>query len=229
MIPLKDDLPTETFPIVTVGLIAANIAVFLFEISLGPRGVQSFFFAFGAIPSALIHGVEGGEGPAVPVVATLFTSMFIHGGFLHVGGNMLYLWIFGNNIEDVMGHFRFIVFYLLCGVIAVYSHALIDHTSTVPMVGASGAVSGILGAYLLLFPHAKVLTLVPLGFFTQIIRIPALFVLGFWFLAQFLNAFLGFNQQGGVAWFAHVGGFLAGMFLIRFFKKKEARWQRYYY
>lgn len=225
MIPLKDDLPTRTFPLVTLGLIATNILVFMFEVSLGPHS-EALFFSFGAVPYDLIHGLETGS-PPIPIVTTLFTSMFIHGGLVHVGGNMLYLWIFGNNIEDAMGHRRFIFFYLLCGVIAVYSHAVLDHVSKVPMVGASGAVSGVLGAYFLLFPRARVLTLVPLGFFIQIIRIPALYVLGFWIIAQFVHGFFGMKQQGGVAWFAHIGGFLAGMLLIHFFKKRRPRWKRY--
>jgi len=225
MIPLKDDLPTRTFPLVTLLLIAGNLAVFLFEVSLGPHS-EAMFYSFGAVPYDLMHGLEGGEMP-IPVLTTLLTSMFIHGGLLHLGGNMLYLWIFGNNIEDAMGHWRFLCFYLLCGVIAVYSHALLDQSSKVPMVGASGAVSGVLGAYLLLFPRAKVLTLIPLGIFIQIVRIPALYVLGFWIVAQFFQGFFGTRQEGGVAWFAHIGGFLAGMFLIHLFKKRRPRWQRY--
>ncbi|MFQ5598163.1 MAG: rhomboid family intramembrane serine protease [Nitrospiria bacterium] len=222
MLPLKDDLPTQTFPYVTIGLIIANILVFMHEISLGPRA-EMVFLTFGAIPYELMHGIEISERP-FPITASVLTSMFIHGGFFHVGGNMLYLWIFGNNIEDVMGHFRFILFYLICGIIAVYSHAFLDAASKVPMVGASGAVSGVLGAYILLFPRAKVLTLVPLGFFLQIIKIPAVIVLGFWIVAQFFNGFLG--VQSGVAWFAHIGGFIAGMVLIFFFRKPQPGWRR---
>lgn len=223
MLPLKDDLPTRTFPLVTLGLIAANIYVFIQELSLGPR-MEAMFFTFGAIPFELMHGVELGKG-SVPIIATLFSSMFIHGGFFHIGGNMLYLWIFGNNIEDAMGHGRFIFFYLICGVIAAYSHAVFDANSKVPMVGASGAVSGVLGAYMLLFPQARVLTVIPLGIFFPIVKIRAIYVLGFWFVAQSLNAFLG--AKGGIAWFAHVGGFVAGMVLIFFFRKPQPRWKRY--
>ncbi len=222
MIPLKDDLPTQHFPWVTITLIVANIAVFLHELSLGPQ-VEQVFFRYGAIPFELMHGIAVGDRP-FPIGATVLTSMFVHGGFFHVGGNMLYLWIFGNNIEDVMGHRRFIVFYLLCGAIAAYSHAYIAPDSKLPMVGASGAVSGILGAYLLLFPRAKVLTLVPLFIFIQIIRIPAVFVLGFWIVAQVFNGFLG--NQSGIAWFAHIGGFIAGMVLIFFFRKAQPRRRR---
>jgi len=223
VLPLKDDLPTRTFPLVTLGLIAANIYVFIQELSLGAR-IEAMFFTFGAIPFELMHGVELGKD-SVPILATLFTSMFIHGGFFHVGGNMLYLWIFGNNIEDAMGHGRFIFFYLICGVIAAYSHAFFDTNSKIPMVGASGAVSGVLGAYILLFPQARVLTVIPLGIFFPIVKIRAFYVLGFWFLAQSANAFFG--AKGGIAWFAHVGGFVAGMLLIFFFRKRRPRWKRY--
>jgi membrane associated rhomboid family serine protease len=221
MIPLKDDLPTRTFPFVTLVLIAANILIFFYEISLGPRS-ERFLFTWGAIPFNLVYGIESGKSP-IPIVATLFTSMFLHGGFMHVAGNMLYLWIFGNNIEDVMGHVRFIFFYLICGIAAVYSHALLDSTSQVPMIGASGAVSGVLGAYLLLFPHAKVLTLIPIFFFIQIVRVPAVLILGFWFVIQIVNGVFSPRQGGGVAWFAHVGGFLVGMGLIHLFKKSKGR------
>ena len=219
MIPLKDDLPTRTTPVVTVGLIAVNILVFFYELSLGPAA-EEFVFNFGAIPSNLVHGLKGGA-PAILAASSVLTSMFLHGGFMHVAGNMLYLWIFGNNIEDVTGHFSFILFYLLCGVAAAYTHTLIDPLSHVPMIGASGAISGVLGAYILLFPHAKVLTLVPIFFFIRIIQIPAVIVLGLWILVQFLNGLGGPQQAGGVAWFAHIGGFLTGMVLIFFFKKRR--------
>lgn len=217
MIPLKDDIPSRTFPFVTIALIAANAAVFFYELSLGPRA-ERFLFAYGAIPYNLTHPVRT-TGAQIPIVLSLFTSMFLHGGLLHVGGNMLYLWIFGDNIEDVTGHFRFIVFYLVCGVAAAYSHALFDAHSRVPMIGASGAISGVLGAYLLLFPRARVLTLVPIFVFIRIMQIPAVFVLGLWILVQFLNGLVGPREVGGVAWFAHIGGFLTGMILIFFFKK----------
>ncbi len=224
MIPLKDDLPTRTFPFVTIAIIALNIVVFFYEVSLGPR-TEALIFTYGVIPFNLIYGVESGR-PPIPIFASLFTSMFLHGGFMHVAGNMLYLWIFGNNIEDVMGHLRFVFFYLICGIAAVYSHALLDATSQVPMIGASGAVSGVLGAYLLLFPHAKVLTLIPIFFFIRIVQVPAVIVLGLWIVVQFVNGLFSGSQMGGVAWFAHVGGFLIGMALIHLFKKKQGRRQR---
>ncbi len=214
MIPIKDDIPTRSTPWVTIGLIAINLVVFLYGVSLGVDS-QRLIVSYGAIPSALM---QGATLPILPI--TVFTSMFLHAGLLHVGGNMLYLWIFGNNIEDVMGPVRFVLFYLLCGVMAVYAHALVEPASQVPMVGASGAVSGVLGAYLLLFPRARVLTLVPLGFFMQVMHVPALIVLGLWIVVQLFNGFSSLEQVGGVAWFAHIGGFLSGMLLVPFFKKK---------
>jgi membrane associated rhomboid family serine protease len=158
----------------------------------------------------------------IPAWATMFTSMFLHGGWMHLIGNMLYLWIFGNNVEDAMGHFRFIVFYLLCGVAAVFAQALPNSESTVPMIGASGAISGVLGAYLLLHPRAQVLVWVPLGFMRPI-YLPAFIVLSFWFVLQLINSAMAPSEGGGVAWGAHIGGFLAGMVLIPFFKYRRTR------
>jgi len=159
----------------------------------------------------------------VPAVLTVVTSMFLHGGWMHLIGNMLYLWIFGNNVEDAMGHGRFVVFYLLCGVAAVLAQALPAPDSTIPMIGASGAISGVLGAYLLLYPHARVLVLIPLGTFSRMVYLPAMVVLGFWFLLQFLSILLADPNQPGVAFGAHAGGFVAGMLLIPLFKRREIR------
>ena len=177
-----------------------------------------------SLPAALL----GGETlpPAlylVPPTATLFTSMFLHGGFMHLAGNMLYLWIFGNNVEDSMGHVRFVIFYLLCGVAAALAQAWPNPDSTIPMIGASGAISGVLGAYLLLFPRARVLVLIPLGAFSRIVYVPAMFVLGFWFVLQLINTALSEGGQGGVAFGAHIGGFVAGMVLIPLFKHRHVR------
>lgn len=219
MIPIKDINPTQRFAVVTAVLIALNAVVFGYELLLGPAG-ESFIAAFALIPDRLFSG-DGANGNGIPAGATLFTSMFLHGGFLHVGGNMLYLWIFGNNIEDAMGRIRFIVFYFVCGVIAAYSHALTDPGSTVPMIGASGAVSGVLGAYLMLYPRARVHTLVIFGFYIRTVQLPALFVLGFWFVLQFLNALMSGVSGRGVAWYAHIGGFAAGIALIGLFKRRN--------
>lgn len=225
MIPLHDDNPTEITPIVTVSLIAACVAVFLYQVSLPAGPGEAFIYAYGAIPAVVFgHASLPQEVTAVPPSLSLLTSMFLHGGWMHLIGNMLYLWIFGNNVEDVMGHVRFAIFYMTCGVLAAVSHALTDPSSTIPMVGASGAISGVLGAYLLLFPRAQVLVLIPLGLFSRMMYVPAGFVLGFWFVLQALSGWLSLGQQGGgVAFFAHIGGFLAGMALIGIFKRRNVR------
>lgn len=221
MIPFKDDNPTRNFPFVTIALIAINTVIFLFQV-MYPSDPRRLVYTFGAIPHFLLtlNSVQ----PVHPVL-TIFSSMFMHGSILHLGTNMLYLWIFGNNIEDKLGIVRFIIFYLLCGVVAAYSHAVADPVSMVPMIGASGAVSGVLGAYILLFPHARVHTLIFLGFFVQVVRIRAMFVIGFWIIIQFINGMVstGTAGHGGVAWFAHIGGFIAGLLLIKFFLNLRKR------
>ncbi len=220
MIPLKDDNPTQTYPYVTISIIVINTIVFFYEISLG-SDFSPFLNRYGAKP-LFVMNMTSPIGYPSPFT-TIFTSMFLHGGLLHVGGNMLYLWIFGNNIEDSMGHLRFIIFYLVSGIVAVYTFSLLNPMSITPMVGASGAVSGVLGAYLILFPRAKVLTLVPLGFYMQMIKVPAIFVLGMWIVVQIINGSVSRGGGSGVAWFAHIGGFAAGMILIGLFKKREVR------
>ena len=225
MIPLRDDNPTKIVPVMTVGLIGLNVLVFLYQISLGPGGAEVFIYQFGAIP-AVIFGSQNlpSELVAIPASLSVFTSMFLHGGFLHLIGNMLYLWIFGNNIEDAMGHGRFILFYLLTGVAASMAHFFTDLNSEIPTIGASGAISGILGAYILLYPRAQVLVLIFLGFFIRVMYVPAGLALGFYFLLQILQGTLTFGQGGGgVAWFAHIGGFLAGLLLVGLFKQPTVR------
>lgn len=221
MIPLHDDNPTESSPVVTVVFIVACVLVFLYQASLLPQPGEAFVFQYGAIPALVFGEAELPEtmAVAIPAYATLFTSMFLHGGWMHLIGNMLYLWVFGNNIEDVMGHARYIVFYLLCGLLAALSHAMTDPSSTVPMVGASGAISGVLGAYVLLFPRAHVLVLMPgIG----MTRVAAGIVLGMWFVMQLLSGGMSIGSKGGgVAFFAHIGGFVAGMALIGLFKRPE--------
>jgi membrane associated rhomboid family serine protease len=213
LIPYKDDNPTHRLPYVTIGIIISNILIFLLEI-ISPPGMEKTVYAYGAVPQYILTFEK--FQPIHPAL-TVFTAMFMHGGVFHLGGNMLYLWIFGNNIEDKLGHLRFIIFYIFCGITAAYSHALIDPHSLTPMIGASGAISGILGAYLLLFPRAGVYTLIFLGFFVQIVKIPALIVIGFWAIVQFINGLVstGLVKQGGVAWFAHIGGFLTGLLTIK--------------
>lgn len=220
MFPYKDDNPTETVPFVTIAFIVINIAVFLYQL-IGDQGV--IVASYGAIPAALVPFGELGPMQPLPPAATLLTSMFMHGGFLHLGGNMLYLWIFGNNIEDELGHVGFVVFYVLCGVVAAYAHALSSPNSLVPMIGASGAIAGVLGAYLWLYPRAQVHTLLFLGFFVQVIKLPALIVIGFWAIIQAINSIsaLGGSSGGGVAWFAHLGGFAFGLAAIYILRPKR--------
>jgi membrane associated rhomboid family serine protease len=223
VIPFKDDNPTRTFPYVTIIIIALNTAVFLLE-ALSPESSQQIVYSYGAIPYAITHFRSA--QPIAPVL-TIFTSMFMHGGILHIAGNMLYFWIFGNNIEDVLGHVRFMIFYLFCGVVAAYSYALTAPSSMVPMIGASGAISGILGAYLLLFPRARVHTLIFFGIFIQIVRVPALIVIGFWAIIQLVSGLFteGMQSQGGIAWFAHVGGFITGLATIKLWlPRRSYKW-----
>jgi membrane associated rhomboid family serine protease len=223
-LPLKDDNPTNTFPFVTLGLILVNCLIFYHQITLNFSAGERFVFLWGAIPYQITQGeVLHGKG-LVPPILTLFSSMFLHGGFLHIIGNMLYLWIFGNNIEDTLGHFRFLVFYLIAGLSAGLVQVFSDPLSTTPMIGASGAVAGILGAYVLLFPGARVVTLMFIFIFIKMIRVPALIILGFWFLIQVLNITGG--SEGGVAWFAHLGGFMAGLVLVKVFQPQPARRRR---
>jgi membrane associated rhomboid family serine protease len=225
MIPLHDDNPAHTTAVVTIGLIVLCTLVYLYQASLPPQPGELFVYRFGAIPATVFgQAALPAEIHGVAPVVVLITSMFLHGSWMHLIGNMLYLWIFGDNVEDAMGHGRFIVFYGLCGILAVFSHAITDPSSTVPMVGASGAISGVLGAYLLLFPRAQVLVLIPLGLYTRTMYVPAALVLGLWFVMQILSGGMSLGRTGGgVAFFAHVGGFLAGMGLIGLFKRPDVR------
>ena len=211
MIPLGDENPTRNFPVITLMIIGVNAWVYFstfIDASVPPDIV---FNEYGLVPYALVRA-------PVTFYPNIYTSMFLHSGFLHLAGNMLYLWIFGGNIEDVLGKFRYILFYLVCGTIAALGFVATDFNSVIPMVGASGAVSGILGAYLVLFPFAKIKTLIFIVIFVTIIRIPAMFFLGLWILIQVGSAMAQPTGGPGVAWFAHIGGFLAGMFLIMPFR-----------
>jgi membrane associated rhomboid family serine protease len=213
MIPLRDVIPSRTTPVVTISIIAVNALVFLREFTLGPD-VNEFIIAYGLIPAAFSW-------------ATLITSMFVHGGFLHFAGNMLYLWIFGDNVEDRMGHGRFLTFYLLCGTAAALAQTIMSPDSVVPMVGASGAIAGVMGAYFVLYPHSRIVTLVPIFFFIQLIEIPAIFFLGIWFALQFLSGVGSIataasrEPAGGVAFWAHVAGFVAGLGGVFLFRRPE--------
>ena len=225
MIPLHDDNPTRILPIVTVAILIACVLAFLWQLLHAPQAQELLITSLGVIPAALL----GDFRPAQPLYSlppsvTLVTSMFLHGGWMHLIGNMLYLWIFGNNVEDAMGHVRFVFFYLLTGAAAALAQALPNAESAVPMIGASGAISGVLGAYLLLYPRAQVLVFLPLGYFSRLIHLPAMYVLGFWFVLQIINTALApAAAGGGVAWGAHIGGFVAGMALIPLFKHRGVR------
>jgi len=218
MIPLKDDNPTSNKPIVTYFLIGSCVLIFLIQLSSQSYQTGQLFYSYGLIPSVLMgHNQLPMDLYAVPGFVTIFTSMFLHGGFMHLIGNMLYMWIFADNIEDNLGPAKFLVFYLLAGVGAAMTQVLMDTHSQIPMVGASGAIGGVLGAYLINHPNARVLVLIPFGFFSQLIKIRALYVLGFWFILQFIST------GGGVAYAAHIGGFISGMILILFFNKKKKK------
>lgn len=223
MIPLRDENPATLKPVITVGLIVLCTLTFFWQLTLGAQA-EAMIQALGVIPAALFgYQSQSPELRQIPAVLTVVTSMFLHGGWMHLFGNMLYLWIFGNNVEDAMGHGRFVMFYLLCGVAAVLAQALPAPDSTIPMIGASGAISGVLGAYLLLYPHARVLVLIPFGFLSRMLYLPAMLVLGFWFLLQLLSTLLADPNQPGVAFGAHAGGFVAGMLLIPLFKRRGVR------
>ena len=218
MIPLKDDNPTSGKPTITYLII--GICVFVFFMQLGSQSYKTgqLFYSYGLIPSVLMGNNQlPMDLYAIPSLLTIFTSMFMHGGFMHLIGNMLYMWIFADNIEDSLGPSKFIIFYLLSGIGAAMTQVLMDTHSQIPMVGASGAIGGVLGAYLINYPNAKVLVLIPFGFFSQLIKIKALYVLGFWFILQFISS------GGGVAYAAHIGGFISGMILILFFNKKTKK------
>ncbi|GIS78362.1 MAG: rhomboid family intramembrane serine protease [Candidatus Pelagibacterales bacterium] len=218
MIPLKDDNPTSGRPIITYFLIGLCVLIFLIQLSSQSYKTGQLFYSYGLIPSVLMgHDQLPMDLYVVPAFITIFSSMFMHGGFMHLIGNMLYMWIFADNIEDNLGPAKFIIFYLLCGIGAAMTQVFMDVNSQVPMVGASGAIGGVLGAYLINHPNAKVLVLIPFGFFSQLIKIRALYVLGFWFILQFISS------GGGVAYAAHIGGFVSGMILILFFNKKTRR------
>ncbi|MGH9240274.1 MAG: rhomboid family intramembrane serine protease [Vicinamibacterales bacterium] len=214
MIPLRDVIPSRTTPYVTIGLIAVNALVYLYEMTLGESSLEEFILYFGLVPAAFSW------------VAVL-TSMFLHGGLLHVGGNMLFLWIFGDNVEDRMGHGRFVVFYLLCGAAAALAQTAMSPDSVVPMVGASGAVAGVMGAYFVLYPHSRIVTLIPLFVFFHVMEVPALVFLGLWFVLQFVSgvgsiaAATGGEPAGGIAFWAHVAGFVAGVSGVLVFRRPE--------
>ena len=229
MIPFKDDVPTRTTPVITIGLIILNCLIFLYQLTLPVAEQKSMVYLFGVIPDKVLDLPLWSSRDLYNPAFSLISSMFLHGGWFHLAGNMLYLWIFGNNVEDSMGHLRFIFFYLLSGLVAAAAQIYSAPDSTVPMIGASGAISGVLGAYLILHPFARVHTLIFIFFFIRVIELPAIIVLTFWFLAQIVNSLAAGPGEAGVAWHAHIGGFITGFVLIRFFQKTSRRGQGRYW
>lgn len=225
MIPLRDKNPSGKFPLVTFVLIVINVLVFIYQLSLRET-LRPFIHRYALVPANIFFF---GKTPGISIKHTFLpflTSMFLHGGWLHVIGNMWYLWIFGDKIEDRLGHVRFFIFYLVCGIGAAAAHVILNPNSTVPCVGASGAIAGVLGAYLISFPFARVVTLVPIFFYLTVIEIPAVILLVFWFVLQFFSGTLSIAAtaqpgSGGVAWWAHVGGFIIGMILISLLPKRK--------
>ncbi|MFX4261060.1 rhomboid family intramembrane serine protease [Pelotomaculum propionicicum] len=217
MIPLRDDIPSSTFPVVNYLLIAANLAVFGFELSLG-RSLDQYIYTHAVIPAQVVS-----VGLTADQFIRMTVTMFFHGGWLHVLSNMLYLWIFGDNVEDRMGHFKYLVFYLIAGYVATFAHIFFYPTSNTPLVGASGAIAGVLGAYLILFPRARILTLIFIFIIIQVIPIPAIVFLGIWFVLQLLSGTASLSGQAAqsVAFWAHVGGFVAGMLLVKLFVTRK--------
>ena len=235
VIPLDDDNPTTTRPYVTAGILIACLLVYAWQhLFLSLAGAQQAIFDFGMVPATVAGGEMLPPGALIPPWATVFTSMFMHLGFWHLAGNLLFLWIFGNNVEEAMGHVRFLIFYVTCGIVAAFSQVLPNPGSVIPIVGASGAISGVLGAYMLLFPRARVLLGLPLGFVNlEFGRFPAIWVLATWFALQLL--FVGIaaartvgESQGGIAFGAHIAGFIAGCALVTIFKRRHVPlWRRY--
>jgi membrane associated rhomboid family serine protease len=224
MFPISDDNPRikVNTPFVTWSIIGACVLAFLWQVSLGEQAGQLAIYQLGMIPARVFGEAELQPSLAtVPAWTTVLTSMFMHGGWLHLGLNMLFLWIFGDNVEDSMGHLRYLIFYIVCGVAAAMAQALVNLDSTIPMVGASGAISGVLGAYVMLHPKATIRVLIILGIFITVAHLPALIVLGVWFLMQLGSAALSSSSEPGVAFWAHIGGFVAGMALVPFFKQSD--------
>ena len=216
-IPLKDLNPRRTFPFINTALILANIAVFIYQLSLPPSAFKAFVISNATVPARFPASLSG-HAPLAVAFLPLLTSMFLHSGLVHLAGNMLFLWIFGDNVEDFYGHFGYLIFYLVCGIGSGLMHVLFNFTSNVPALGASGAISGVMGAYAVLYPGSRVLTLV----FIFLVPIPAVIILGYWFVLQFLSAISSFGAMasGGVAWWAHVGGFVLGMLITAVMRRR---------
>lgn len=226
MIPIRDNIPSRRFPVMNVVLIGINVIMFLYEVSLAVPEREAFLRVYGMIPRQ-VTGIFATEAVSLGDFGSVFTAMFLHGSWMHIIGNMLFLWVFGDNVEDIVGSWRYLLLYLLAGAVGNFAHVITNPASALPTIGASGAVAGILGAYLVNFAHARVVTLIPLGIFLTTVELPALFFLLFWFVLQLISGFasLGVESVGGVAWWAHIGGFLAGVLLVRFLR--ERRYERW--
>ncbi|MCC6324989.1 MAG: rhomboid family intramembrane serine protease [Candidatus Brocadia sp.] len=224
MIPIRDRNPSGTVPVVTASIILTNVLVFLIQLSLGDQ-LELFLFHFGIVPMKIVYSSEIPDSTFINTYLPFLSYMFLHGGFVHLIGNMWYLWIFGNNIEDQLGHIRFVLFYFICGIGAAIVHVYSNSQSAIPCIGASGAIAGVLGAYMITFPRARILVILPLFVIWEFIELPAIVVLGFWFLIQFFSgtAAISSAQGGGVAWWAHIGGFVLGMIFIKLLPKSRYR------
>lgn len=214
MIPLKDNIPSRTFPFITVLLLLVNIAVYIYQLLLGPEG-ELFLWKYGAVASSITTLEPVNPASTLFPWFTLLTAQFVHGSIWHLGGNMLFLWIFGDNVEDRLGHFRFLIFYLVCGMLSIVTQVIVNPHLAIPIIGASGAIAGVMGAYMVRFPRARILVY----FFLTAVWAPALLFLGLWFVFQLIVAAPSVNQAGGVAYFAHIGGFVVGMILFKLMEK----------
>ncbi|RUM87520.1 MAG: rhomboid family intramembrane serine protease [Thermovibrio sp.] len=223
MIPIKDLNPSRSTPVVTILIIVVCTLVFLYELLLPPTYREIFIRMFGVIPYEIFHGVDVPPPDPLTPYGNLVSYQYLHGGLLHIFGNMLFLWVFGDNVEDRFGKFKFLIFYTLCGVAAALIHSAVYPSLNIPLIGASGAISGVLGAYAVLFPRAQILTLIFIFFFVDVIVLPAALWIAVWFFIQFMSALFSINHlsMGGVAWFAHIGGFLTGVLLTKLFYKRE--------
>ncbi|NLL61291.1 MAG: rhomboid family intramembrane serine protease [Candidatus Atribacteria bacterium] len=228
MLPLRDEIPTKRVPIITIIIILLNCLVYFYQFFM-IKDLHYFVYSYGLIPYEITKGVSLVPSVSTPIQLTVFSSMFMHGSLVHLAGNMLYLWIFGNNVEDFLGKLRFIIFYVLSGIFAALGQIIVSPNSTVPMIGSSGAIAGVLGAYLILFPRARITTLVFFGFFIRLVKLPAIFFLGLWIIYQFLYGLTEVSLSGGgagVAWFAHIGGFVGGIILIKLLSPRKNYYSR---
>jgi len=224
MIPLKDENPKKNLPFINFIFILTNVAVFIYQPS-SEELLRVFYNTYGLIPNNFTNIFQNGLPQILGIMQSVFSSLFVHGGFIHLAGNMLFLWVFGDNIEYAVGHFNYVIFYFLCGIAATLTQVFIESNSLIPVIGASGAISGVLGAYIIKYPKNKITTLFIIIIFIKLVKIRAVYLLGIWFVYQLLQGYLSLGQEsmGGVAWFAHIGGFISGIILVNIFKKRPNR------